>query len=105
MDPSQIPLYALIVLLAAIASVLWAWIRFALISPRRLRGSRGRLLHPDLEGIESAWKVSLPRSLLSVYREGGVAELTETEIAHPMRIVSRWYIAGFLPLTADDATE
>jgi hypothetical protein len=91
---------------AAILAFLWVYIRYGTISEYRTRGWKGRLPHPRLEEVEARWRVRLPRQLEALYRAGGIAEMAEVYLAPPRPGPSRrWFVAHFIPLTAQDLAE
>jgi hypothetical protein len=100
-----IPLVVSAAFLAGCIFVLWAIIRFSIISPRRTRGWQQRLSKPNLAEVESKWDIRLPRSLELLFQSDLVRQ-TECYLAPPGGDeTTRWYIAQFIPITSQDLSE
>ena len=84
--------------------VLWAIVRFSIVSPRRTRGWRDRLRKPNLSEVESQWNLRLPRSIESFFH-GDLVELSELYFSPPGADEVRWYVAHVIPFTSRDLSE
>jgi hypothetical protein len=90
---------------AGCALMLWAFLRFGIVSEWRMRGWRGRLGRPRLDEVEAEWQVRLPRALDPFYRSSGVVERGECYLGPPGAGRPLWYVAQFIPLTRRDVAE
>ena len=83
--------------------LLWASIRFGVISNQRTRGWQNRLRQPQLEEVAAHWNVTLPAALETFYRETSWIERGEFRLARSASpSESRWHVHSFIPLTVRD---
>jgi hypothetical protein len=103
----QIFAVALTVGLVAIClAVLWAIIRFSIISPRRTQGGQDRLRSPDPTGVARVTGTHLSDELVAFYRSSPVITRTEFRLVDSSQTPPRdWFIGCFVPLTALDSKE
>src|SRR5687768_16872136 len=86
--------------------LLWAVVRFGLVSPRRTRGATGRLRAPDAAAVGRVCGFPLPPAVAAFYRESDLVERTEfTLVDAAASPPARWSVGGFVPLTAADVRE
>lgn len=86
--------------------LLWALVRFSVISKWRTRGWQKRLRQPQVEIVAAHWQVRLPAALDSFYRNSDAIELEEfclTRSVSPP--AAKWFVHGFIPLTVVDLLE
>jgi hypothetical protein len=104
---SEILAASLAMLLVCVALfVLWAIIRFGVVSARRTRGAAERLRRPDAGGVERVCGFGLPPALAAFYRESDLVERGEFAfIDGAVSPPARWFVGGFIPLAAQDVRE
>ena len=86
--------------------LLWAFVRFSVISQWRTRGWQKRLRQPQVDTVAAHWQVQLPAVLESFYRSSDVIELEEfclTGSVSPP--ATKWFVHGFIPFTVVDLSE
>jgi hypothetical protein len=87
-------------------ALLWAIVRFSIISPMRTRGADRRLRKPQPQEVEAKWKVNLPSSLVPLFREHPIVEKSEFYLAPDASDRDRLlYVYSFIPLTVLDVSE
>jgi len=92
--------------LALLVLALVAMIRFAFLAPRREKGARKRLRHPDIRGIESVCGFAPPPELKAFYVDFPHLERTEFALVdHSKTPPAEWVIGTFHPLTLIDVKE
>ena len=81
-------------------------LRFSFIGPRRTRGARQRLRHPDIRGLEALCGFRPPPELIAFYKETPFIELTEFSLLdHSQTPPAEWIVGAFDPLTLVDTRE
>jgi len=89
-----------------LVGVLWAIVRFSILSSRRTRGASARLRRPDLAGVERLCGFPLPPDLASFFLEDPMVERAEFQLVDTTKDPPiRWDIDGFFPLTPTDVRE
>jgi len=95
-----------VVLIGFALMVLFAIVRFSIISPARTRGADRRLRHPQPDGIEQICSFSPSPGLVDFYRNADVIERTEFYfVDESKQPAAAWFIGGFTPLTPQDVRE
>lgn len=93
-------------LVAALMFLLYTIIRFSIVSPAKTRGWKGRLRHPEPEGIARVSGFPPPQELIDFYRQAPFIERVEFYLVdHSRKPVAAWSIGAFSPLTPLDVRE
>lgn len=86
--------------------LLWVIVRFAIISPMRTRGADRRLRKPQAKEVEAKWRITLPSTLATLFREHPIVERSEFYLAPDAADRARLlYVYSFVPLTVRDISE
>jgi hypothetical protein len=93
-------------LVAALMFLLFAIIRFSVVSPVKTRGWKGRLRYPKPEGIARVCGFPPPQELIDFYRQAPFIDSVEFYLVdHSREPVAAWSIGAFSPLTPLDVRE
>jgi hypothetical protein len=86
--------------------VLYAIVRFAIISPRKMKGAKGRLRDPDAENIGKISGIYPSAELVAFYRQAPFIEEVEFYLVDRSKEPAvSWFVGAFNPLTAPDVRE
>jgi hypothetical protein len=78
---------------------LWAILRFSVVSPVRMEALKGRLRHPDAEGVAEVCGFPVPAALVTLYLEAPFIELVEFDLIDTSQSPGRVRrIGAFKPL-------
>jgi hypothetical protein len=96
----------LIVVSVPLLLILWAIVRFSIVSSVRTAGATQRLRSPDLAGASQAVGFAVPLELEEFFRNSPLVEKQECTLvdmaSEPPR---KWSLGGFYPLTRRDVSE
>jgi hypothetical protein len=88
------------------ALLLWAVVRFSIVSSRRMKGAEDRLRSPDPTGVETVCGFRPSADLVDLYRNAPMMTRSELILVdHSSDSARTWSIGGFFPLTAPDVSE
>ena len=89
-----------------LVAVLWAILRFSVLSPRRLRNAQLRLRFPKVAELSRWSGIAIPPALEAAYRTDSRIEKSEFALVDPCVVPpKRWEIGHFIPLSVSDAME
>jgi hypothetical protein len=96
----------LLVLALPLLVVLWAIVRFSIVSPLRVRGASARLRKPDAKGVERICGFCPPDDLVQFYLRSPLVTREEVSLLDRSSATPKeWFVGSFFPLTAIDAAE
>lgn len=91
---------------ASLVLLLYAIIRFSIVSPRRTRGWKRRLRHPETEGVHGVSGFQPSPDLIAFYRQAPFIELVEFYLVdRSKKPAVEWPVGAFNPLTPVDVRE
>lgn len=95
-----------IIFVGVLLVVLWAIMRFSIISPWKTKGAAGRLRSPEPAGVADLCGFPPPPELVELYLRAPFAERFEFELVDGGRQPpTSWPIGEFVPLTPLDVRE
>jgi hypothetical protein len=92
------------IFVGALLALLYAIIRYSVISPFLTRGRSSRLRKPNIDGMRSLVGFAPAFSLVNFYRNWPHLEKTEYYLVDSLK-KANWFIGAFMPLSKIDARE
>ena len=101
-----LPIAVASIAVLALLGVLWAIVRFASVSPRRLRSSRAFLREPDVSAVEALCGFTLQPEVVTFYRTSPFLEHLDFALIDRSTTPSTiWRIGEFTALTPSAVRE
>ncbi len=96
----------LVAALVPLIAILWAIVRFSIVSPKRTAGAATRLRAPDLIGAAKAAGFHPPPEIEEFYLESPLVEMQECVLIDSSKQPPReWPLARFFPISEVDVAE